>query len=279
MIETSSVENKFYVYAHYDDSGKVFYVGKGHGKRSHSLRRSLYWKRYATKHGLHVKIWAENLTEEQAFTMEKDWIKVYGRRDLGTGCLVNLTDGGEGGRGKIISAKTRALVSKANKGSIAISNSSKAYWADPEHRKMRIEKLRKGHNESGYNHGKPVFCPQTARVYSSCCAAANTLNVNAANVSAIATGKCRQVKGYFFTYDIPNPLPIEQEPLLTAKTTSKLIYCRENKTLYFSVRHAADSLNLDAKGVSAVALGKTKALKGYSFTYNIPEELKTNDGN
>jgi hypothetical protein len=37
--------------------------------------------------------------------IEKYYIRKYGRRDLGTGCLVNLTDGGEGVSGLVCSTK------------------------------------------------------------------------------------------------------------------------------------------------------------------------------
>ena len=43
-------------------------------------------------------------------------IKYYGRRDLGEGTLVNLTDGGEGAKNVVVSAKARANMSAASKG-------------------------------------------------------------------------------------------------------------------------------------------------------------------
>jgi len=93
----------------------VFYIGKGKGSRSHSHEgRNKLWKNIVAKHGLEVRIWADNLSEEAAFAMEKDWIKLYGRRDLGTGCLVNLTDGGEGQSNP--SAEHRAKISAAHTG-------------------------------------------------------------------------------------------------------------------------------------------------------------------
>ncbi len=98
-------DTKYYVYAHYRKSdNKVFYVGKGHGrryKRVGKTQRSNLWSKIAKKHGYYHKIWAENLTEQQAFDMEKEWIALYGRINIKTGFLANLTEGGEGASGRI----------------------------------------------------------------------------------------------------------------------------------------------------------------------------------
>ena len=51
---------------------------------------------------------AQNLSEADAFTKEVALIVQYGRIDNGTGCLRNLTDGGEGPSGAIASPKTKA---------------------------------------------------------------------------------------------------------------------------------------------------------------------------
>lgn len=101
------MKTDFLVYAHYNFKGQVFYIGKGSLKRARErCSRSNYWKSYVAKHGLVVKIWAENLTEQQAFAMEKEWIALYGRKHVKTGMLVNLSEGGEGPSGVIPSAET-----------------------------------------------------------------------------------------------------------------------------------------------------------------------------
>ena len=83
----------FYTYAYLRKSdGTPYYVGKGCGKRvydsSHNVKvpddndRIIFLK--------------QNLTEEEAFNHEKYMIAVLGRKDLGTGILRNMSDGGEG---------------------------------------------------------------------------------------------------------------------------------------------------------------------------------------
>ena len=43
-------------------------------------------------------------------------IAVFGRIDLGTGILHNMTNGGEGGSGRVLSEETRRKLSDANRG-------------------------------------------------------------------------------------------------------------------------------------------------------------------
>lgn len=89
------------VYLHINEhSNEVFYVGIGTEKRPFSKRsRSDFWKRVVEKYGYSVKIIHSNLTFEQACELEIKYINEYGRIDIGTGTLVNLTNGGEGSDG------------------------------------------------------------------------------------------------------------------------------------------------------------------------------------
>lgn len=116
------MHTNFYVYGHYTaDTGEVFYIGKGKGiryKEKSKLRRSKFWQNVVNKHGLVVRIIKENLSEEEAFELERKLIRQYGKRHNGTGCLVNLTDGGEGTSGYsrdnvVISSETRKKISEA----------------------------------------------------------------------------------------------------------------------------------------------------------------------
>lgn len=102
----------FYVYTHHRATdGAVFYVGKGSGIRARSRRgRTLHWRNVVAKHGLTVTIVAENLTETEAFALEKKTIA-----DIGRTYLCNLTDGGDGAAGHVHSDEHRKSISRGTK--------------------------------------------------------------------------------------------------------------------------------------------------------------------
>lgn len=80
------------------DNNEVFYIGIGKTeKRAYSKNgRNRYWNRVVSKVGYKVEIVHEELTWKEACDREKELIKEYGRRDLNTGILVNMTGGGDG---------------------------------------------------------------------------------------------------------------------------------------------------------------------------------------
>ena len=137
----------FYVYFWLRDDGTPYYVGKGHhGKNSRAFsghRHNVKCPKEAWRIVVH-----DYDSEEEAFDIEKFFITFYGRKDLGTGCLRNKTDGGDGPSGLIIPAHTRAAVAEANR---------RRVWT-PEAR-QRWGLLRRGANHP--NFGKPL--PQATR--------------------------------------------------------------------------------------------------------------------
>lgn len=102
MYSTKKYTKMAYVYKHTRlDINEPYYIGIGKSdtslKRAYSKEnRSIWWKRINDKVETKVEIIEENLTWEEAIMYEKYYIKLYGRKDLGTGVLVNMTDGGEG---------------------------------------------------------------------------------------------------------------------------------------------------------------------------------------
>lgn len=140
----------FYIYFHINPvKGEIFYVGKGTGRRAFlKTNRSVYWNNIIKKYGYVVDIVEENLTEQEAFERETFYIKKIGRRDLGTGTLVNMSDGGEGQSGLIPSVETRRKISESNKGKIA-HNKGKS---PSEETRRKLSEAKKGNKYTlGWN--------------------------------------------------------------------------------------------------------------------------------
>jgi len=97
-----------------NDTGAVFYIGIGSTKRAYcNDGRNNHWKRIVEKHGYKVEIIIEDLSCADACSWEKYLIGLYGRKDKGTGILINMTDGGDGILGIIHSDNTKEKMSKS----------------------------------------------------------------------------------------------------------------------------------------------------------------------
>ena len=106
------------LYRHLKPCGEVFYIGIGvNQKRPYDkVRRSNHWKNLVSKYGYEVQILKSDLTWEDACELEVALISHYGRKDLGLGTLVNMTDGGDGAVGVIYTKEYRDNMSRINKG-------------------------------------------------------------------------------------------------------------------------------------------------------------------
>lgn len=125
---------KYFIYRHIRlDTNEVFYIGRGKAytrlrrtknSRTHGYveryyrayckaNRNVFWDRIVAKTEFEVEIIFEADDIQLIFEKEIEFISLYGRRDLGKGTLVNLSDGGPGPSGmsaesiaKLISSQT-----------------------------------------------------------------------------------------------------------------------------------------------------------------------------
>jgi hypothetical protein len=116
----------FYTYLWLRKNGTPYYVGKGKGKRAFVKNDH----RFNPPPNAEYILIQEFPDEAAAFAAEKLLISFYGRQDLGTGCLRNLTDGGEnppswlGRKHSEESLKKMCVAQKGNRGALGFVRSA-----------------------------------------------------------------------------------------------------------------------------------------------------------
>lgn len=112
---------QFYVYIYRDPSNNdmPIYVGKGNGRRAYAHLNRTDNGPLPNKLNKMKQLGIEPiieiipaLAEWHAFFMEECLVSMFGRKNNGTGILLNLTDGGEGVSGRVVSPEARIAHSK-----------------------------------------------------------------------------------------------------------------------------------------------------------------------
>ena len=202
-------DRKYYVYAHIRlDKMEPFYIGKGKGERAYDLYRNDHHDAITDKYGHAVVIIADNLTEEEAYWVERDTIDDY-VFNLGYGIdikghndydhelphLTNRDWGGIGGKSGVKhSEEHNKKIGEANKGKkrseetkIKIGEANKGKKRSKETRRKMSKAKRKMSDETKQKmseaHNKKVICVTTGKIFNSQTEASNYYNIVQKNIS------------------------------------------------------------------------------------------------
>lgn len=225
-----------YVYRHIrHDKNEPFYIGVGtdikYDRARERARRSDFWKKIVAKTTYSIEIIFDGVDFETAKNKEKEFIKLYGRKDLGSGCLVNMTDGGDGTIGKVFSDEYRKKLSDSLRGRVVtteqrkkIADSHRGHrWTDEQ--KENLKKIRSGRKlseehinkiskrmiDKNPSRGKTGVMSKSFKgyiiaykdgifigQYDGVIDCANKLNLTATKISACLNGRRNMTGGYTF---------------------------------------------------------------------------------
>jgi hypothetical protein len=225
-----------YVYRHIRlDKNEPFYIGIGSdmtNKRANErARRSELWKKIVAKSDYEIEILMDDITFDEAKLKEIEFIKLYGRIDLGNGTLANLTDGGDGLINRIFTPEHRRKLSlsqigrklseeqkdKLRKYRIGIPNSPEA--------RLKISKANKGR----------VNTPELMELLRNRKGKKNP-------AFGITGARCKNFKGF---------IEVFKDGLNLGK--------------YEGIRECAEKFNVTATKISAVLHGRRNHTGGYTF--------------
>ena len=174
------------VYQHTSPSGKV-YIGitkhKPEQRWAGGYKNNIYFTRAINKYGwenIEHKVLYTDITEEEAKSIEIQLIKKY--KDLGIS--YNITDGGDGTTGHIVSEETRRKISEAQLGK--------------KHSEETKQKISKALSKKVVQLNKDTL--EVIKVWDSTIQVERELGIGCGHISAVCRGKRQTTGGFKWKY-------------------------------------------------------------------------------
>ena len=145
-----------FTYAYLREDGTPFYIGRGKGRRAFQTSHNV--KVPPRERVLFLKT---GLTFAESIDHERYMIAVFGRKDNGTGILRNLTDGGEGMEGWVVTEETRNRMRQSHLGNRHSDENKKSIqagltlaWAEGRHHDISGENNPNADGQHGEKNGR-----------------------------------------------------------------------------------------------------------------------------
>lgn len=151
-----------------------------------------------------------DLTEQEAFDCEMELIAYWGRIDLGTGCLCNHTNGGEGETGCPCSEEKKAKIGASNR----LSQIGREHSLDSriKREKPRTAEQKAKMTESAIKaRGRRIcsinYAGQVVRIFESI-GAATKYGYNLGGIAAVLNGSRSKHRDYFWRDATDKDIPL-----------------------------------------------------------------------
>jgi hypothetical protein len=236
--------DKYYVYHYLNEDGTPYYVGKGKADRAFKRKKKDCPK---PENKNLIKIIAENLSEIEAFELERNEIRKH------KSTLLNKTSGGQGISGYIHTTETKQKIKKSLKGKMT---------GEKHHRSSKVIMIEE---EWG------LEFPSVREV-------AKFLNFRTNAISSVCRGERNHHRNIIFIYADDdyvlknnkqnrkhNIKTIEKLRTLTKNNVKIIAIFKDDGIEFNSISECARELNLKHQSICDVLNNKFNKLYGYEF--------------
>lgn len=185
-----NTERKYYVYRYnIVETKEIFYIGKGCGNRYKQLglhNRGKFFMDMYNSHNCEVTILWNNMTEEEAFRLEKTLIAYY--RQYTDNRLANVCDGGGGCSGHRWSEEEKRQIGLRGMGKNNPNYGNR--WSDAQKKSLSEHHIASGRYKGKNNpNSHKVQCIETGVVF-------DTMSEAAASIGLKCTGSIHHAIHY-----------------------------------------------------------------------------------